>query len=269
MSRRSWDRLFAASLVLAALVYLPKVALAESALYTDVLSPQLLLNVAAVFKIAFLALATAFAARCVPHFESEATVRSAWRLLAAGLGLYLLGQTVLGVYQIVLRVATPFPSLADLFFQLSMLVLIVALVVFLSAYSRTLGVALGELAGVGLGALVVLVLVGVVVLRPIAAEEAPLAERLLNLAYPILDCLLLVPGLMLLRLTLKLRGGSLWTVWLLLLLGFFCVAVGDILFAYFTTHELVALDPLLDLVFVAAYVLFAWGTRRQLAILEA
>lgn len=268
MSARIWDRLFAVSIALAALVYLPKLALADSVLYSRVLTTQFLLNVAALLKVVFLALATRFAWRCLSFFERGNPVRPAWLLLTAGLGLYLLGQTVLSVYQVVLRVDTPFPSVADLFFQVSMIVLIVSLVVFLRAYSQTLGVALGELAWVGLVALAVLLLVAIVVLRPVATEEAPLLARFLNLAYPLLDCLLLVPGLMLLRLTMKLRGGSLWIVWMLLLLGFFFVAAGDILFAYFTTLGLEILDPLLHLLFAAAYVLFAWGTRRQLAILE-
>lgn len=268
MSARSWNRLFAASLLLAGLVYLPKLLVPDSALYTRILSPQLLLNVAAILKIVFLALATRFAWRCASFFEPGNPVRPAWLLLTAGFGLYLLGQTVLGVYQVLLRIATPFPSLADVFFQLSMALLIASLVSFMRAYSQTLGVALGELAGFGIVALALLVLVAAVVLRPIAGQEAPPLERLLNLAYPLLDCLLLVPGLMLLRLTMKLRGGSLWTVWMLLLLGFFCVAAGDILFAYFTTLGLEILDPLLDLVFAAAYVFFAWGTRRQVEILE-
>jgi len=268
MSTRNWDRLFFVSLLLAALVYLPKLAFPDSALYTRILLPQLLLSVAAVLKIAFLALATVYAFRCLRYFEAGNPVRPAWQMLGGGLALYLMGQTVLGAYQIVLRVATPFPSLADLFFQLSMVVLIASLVVFLRAYSATLGVALRELAGVGVLALALLAVVGVIVLRPIAFEEAPAIEHLLNFSYPFLDGLLLVPGLMLLRLTMKFRGGSLWVVWLLLLLGFFCVAAGDIVFAYFTTLELTELDPLLDLVFAAAYIFFAWGTRRQLAILE-
>jgi hypothetical protein len=63
----------------------------------------------------------------------------------------------------------------------------------------------------------------------------------------------------------------LWRVWALLLLGFCFIAAGDILFAYLTTLGLDALDPLLHLVFVCAYVLIAWGVfeqRRIVAVLR-
>jgi hypothetical protein len=50
-----------------------------------------------------------------------------------------------------------------------------------------------------------------------------------------------------------------WEVWTLLLAGFFCMGVGDILFAYFSTLEMTHLDPLLDVMFTWSYMLLAFG----------
>jgi hypothetical protein len=107
------------------------------------------------------------------------------------------------------------------------------------------------------------------VLVPIATAEAPLTEQLLNLGYPTLDLILMVPAFVLLRLMLRLRGGQLWLVWARILGGVFFMAVGDILFAYFTTLEFSAIDPLLDLSFAYAYILIAWGAHTQYALVRS
>ena len=75
-----------------------------------------------------------------------------------------------------------------------------------------------------------------------------------------------MPTLVLLRMMLRLRGGQLWLVWARLLGGVFFMALGDILFAYFTTLEFSAVDPLLDLTFAYAYILLAWGAYTQVAL---
>jgi hypothetical protein len=180
------------------------------------------------------------------------------------MGAYFLGQASLAYYQLLLGTDAPFPSVGDLFFVASMLALLAALLVFLFAY-REVGY-LGR-AGVALATGVVsAALVGGVLawlIRPVVSEPAPVLERLLNVAYPVLDALLLVPSLILLQAVARMRGGRLWRVWALLLLGFCFIAAGDILFAYLTTLGLDALDPLLHLVFVCAYVLIAWGVFEQ------
>jgi hypothetical protein len=65
------------------------------------------------------------------------------------------------------------------------------------------------------------------------------------------------------------RGGSLWKVWMALLLGFVFLAAGDILFAFFTTLGKSALDPLLDVAFAWSYILIARALVTQHGILSA
>lgn len=107
-----------------------------------------------------------------------------------------------------------------------------------------------------------------VVVRPVLQADAPLAETTLNILYPVLDFLLLVPAALLLKMALGMRGGRLSEVWLALVLGFLCLAIGDILFAFFTSLGQSALDPALDLLFAWSYILIARGLSAQLDILR-
>jgi hypothetical protein len=109
--------------------------------------------------------------------------------------------------------------------------------------------------------------VAVPVLSPVLAAEAPVVEKVLNLLYPILDFVLLIPTVILLRLTLRFRGGPVGRIWLLLLLGFVFLCVGDVLFSYLSTLGQAALDPLVDAMYVLSYGSLAAGALLQLRIL--
>lgn len=265
MSPRAWSSVCLGVLVLLGALFLPKVFLAESALYTDgALGPRVLLTVGSLSKLIFLGLSTYFSGSCLRAYERGNPVRPAWWLLTLGLGAYFLGQASLGYYQLLLGTDAPFPSVADCFFIASMVALLASLVLFVNAYRQVgyLGEASTAWATAGATAVVATAIL-VVLIRPIIDHPAPLLEQLLNVAYPVLDGLLLIPALVLLQAAARMRGGRLWQVWALLLLGFCFVAAGDILFAYFTTLEMTVFNPLLNLLFAYAYVLIAWGVYEQ------
>ena len=106
-------------------------------------------------------------------------------------------------------------------------------------------------------------------LEPIARSSAAPLVTALNLAYPSLDLVLLVPAIALLWLTSRFRGGAIWRTWAALLLGFVCVAVGDILFAYFSTLGIQRLDPLVHAMYIVAYGSVAAGGMIQHKLLAA
>lgn len=265
------EPIFTGVLALLALLFLPQMVLGDSWIYTELLTERVTLLTAALIKTLFIASGCLYAYKSAAFFERGNPIRPAWHLLALGLGLYFIGQAILSVYQTVLPPPTPFPSIADFFFMVSTTVLIASLVAFVSTYRRG-GYPVGSTAE-----LVVVVVIGFAVLgfiqylllSPIAAADAPIGEQALNLAYPLTDCLLLIPVTILLRATLKMRGGSLWKVWMLLLGGFISICAGDILFSYFTTMGMSFLDPLLHLVYAGGYVLIAWGTTVQYKILTS
>jgi hypothetical protein len=256
--------------VAGALVHVAWALFPQGPLFTSVLTPRVLLAVSSLIKLALLLAAAIWAFRGRDRLEPGNPARRAWGFLSLGCLSTFAGQLSFAPYQIFAG-TTPFPSAADIFFMLGYPFFITAIATFLRAY-RDAGLPMGSsrerttLLAVSTAAAV---LIAIPLLRPIVASEDPWLERLLSVAYPVLDLALLVPLLLLLRVALRLRGGKIWPVWAFLLGGFLFVCIGDILFAYFSILGQEALDPLLDATYILSYGLIALGTRRQLRLVSA
>lgn len=251
---------------LAVALYVGWAVFPTSALYTEWLDAHRLLAVAAGFKLVYLLAGAAWAFACRDRLEPGNPARPAWFLLTLGLLATFAGQLCLAPFQVVFG-ETPFPSPGDIFYVLAYPFLIAALLVFLRAY-REAGLPMSSLAE---RALLVsgVVVVAVLILRPVAATPGPLLDRILTVAYPALDFVLLVPLVLLLRIALGLRGGRAGEVWLLLLSGFVFMCAGDICFAYFQSLGEQHLDPFVHATFILAYALVAGGAHRQLRLLTS
>jgi diguanylate cyclase len=248
------------------LVYVGWAVAPASAVYSQVLTPHRLLALAALLKLAALLLGAVWAFACRDRLDADNPARPAWLLLALGLLSTFAGQLCLAPFQLVFG-ETPFPTSGDIFYVLAYPFLIAALLVFLNAY-REAGLPLGSLAERAL-LLVGVAVIAVVILRPVAAMPGPMLDRILTIAYPALDLVLLVPLVLLLRMALRLRRSEAGEVWLLLLSGFVFLCAGDICFAYFQSLGEEHLDPFVHATFILAYTLVAGGARRQLRILTA
>jgi hypothetical protein len=241
-----------------------------SALYTQLLSPHKLLALAATLKLVYLLAGAAWAFACRDRLDVDNPARPAWFLLSLGLLSNFAGQLCLAPFQVV-RGETPFPTAADMFFVLGYPFLIAALLVLLNAY-REAGFPIGSLTerAATLGVVGVIAAAGVVpILRPVAASGGPLLDRILTVAYPLLDLLLLLPLALLLRVALRLRGSRAGEVWVLILGGIVFLCAGDICFAYFQSLGETQLDPFVHATFVLAYGLIAGGAHRQRRLLES
>jgi hypothetical protein len=255
---------------LAVALYVGWAVAPASAFYTAILGPHRLLALAAVFKLVYLLSGAVWAFGCRDRLELDNPARPAWFLLSLGLVSTFAGQLCLAPFQLVLG-ETPFPTPGDIYFVLAYPFFIAALLVFLHAY-REAGFPIGsfaERAGLIAGVGVVAVVVAVPILKPVAATGGPLLERILNVAYPVLDLVLLVPLMLLLRIALRLRGSRAGEVWLLLLSGFVFLCAGDICFAYFQSLGELHLDPFVHATFILGYALIAGGAHRQLSILRS
>jgi hypothetical protein len=245
-------------------------AFPSSGIYTDILTPHLILVLASALKLAYLLGGAAFAFRCRDLLEPGNPARPAWFLLSLGLLATFAGQLSLAPFQLV-RNETPFPSVADIFFVLAYPLLVAALLVLLHAY-REAGLPVGSVAErtgilVGVGVLA-LVAIGAI-LRPVATAGGPLLDRVLTVAYPVLDLVLLLPLALLLRIALRLRGSRAGEVWMLLLGGIVFLCAGDAFFAYFQSLGQVHLDPYVHGTYLLAYGLIAGGAHRQLELLQS
>lgn len=257
------------ALVLGAL-FLPKLIVGdESALYTRVLTPAVLLYAAAIPKLVALLAGTIAAYACTKGFDAGTPTRRGWTLITIWLGAWFAGQATLGYYQLVLMTPAPFPSAADALFMVGYPTMILAVHIFIRAY-----VATGMFGGarkhleVAFVAAVPLFVAAVFVLVPVLASGGDGLELALNAAYPSLDLLAMVPTIVLLRISLRLRGGKLFWVWALICAGLVFMVVGDVLFGYFEMLGVGFLEPLLDLCYIASYVLIARGVYQQYRVMN-
>jgi hypothetical protein len=264
------DRALWPSLWLATLLFVGWGVVPRAALFTTVLSPARLVALAALVKLALLALGALWSWRSRRLLDASNPVRPAWTLLALGLLGNLLGQAALAPYQLTGE-ATPFPSLADVFYLAAYPLLGAALVRFVRAYEEA-GYPMGSRAERGALLAIAVVACGglaVVVLRPVVQAELPPLDKALSAAYPLLDMALLVPLALLLRTTWRFRGGVVATAWVVVLSGFVFLCAGDVLFAYFTALGKTGLDPFLHAAYIVSYGFIAAGVRRHLALVAS
>lgn len=270
-SSERWKPVLLAILFLTVLLFVPKLFLAGSPLYTKLITPQFLHYFGSLSRIFLLLAALLYATRSALVFEKGNPVRPAWVFLAAGLFFYFVAQAILGVYQIGFGTAAPFPSLADPLFLLAMILWFIALAMFIRVYHQAgfLDFGRSESIRIVLGFGIPLVILAFIVLWPIARMPVPAMNKALNLAYPVSDLLLLIPVGLLTRVAVRLWGGKVLKVWTLLLAGFVFLAFADILFAYFDVLDLASVDPLVDVLYAASYVFLCWGTICQYDLVQS
>ncbi len=269
MHSRRLDAVFAALMLVVAALFLPRLFASDSSFFRRALDDRAVLVLGTLVKLVCLLVAALWAGRIVPHFEPGNPARPAWRLMQLGFACYFVAQLTLSSLNLSLA-KPPFPSPADALFLLSTGLLIASLAFAVRAYlgehpQGSLGLVLAP-AG---AALAVIVAFDSWLLRPILRAEAPAPEIIVNVAYPVLDSVLLVLALTLLRITLRFRGGRIWGVWLTLLAGFLFLCVGDIAYAFLSTMGMSHLDPIMDVMFVWSYALFARGILYQHELLAA
>lgn len=268
MSRARWaGRGLGVLLAALALVLLARAIAPWNPIFKDTLSPRVILAIGTWGKFLYLLVAAVVSTLLVKKFELGTPSRSAWRLLSSGLIALLLGQAGFAFYQFVLGMdeLPPIPSVPDIFFLASYPLVIAALLMFLRAYAAS-GFPIGpraERIWIGAGVAVFCALVGYPLLEPlITAPEEPL-PTLLNVLYPVLDFLLLIPTALLIRVSLRFRGGAVWKVWATLLGGFVFLCAADTLFAYFNQFDWIELVDLVDATYLLAYGLLGLGVLYQ------
>ena len=203
MTKRSLDLALASYAFVLIALFVPLWLDPGAAFYRELFTLDARLYLGGLTKMAALGLGGWSALRARARFAAGNPARFAFGLLAAWLLCWTVAQACLAFYQWVLRESTPFPSLADPLFVVGDLCLIAGLAWLLRAYLGS-GLALGATGSyVALGGAVALLAgaLGYVVLEPIARAGGTPLEVALNLSYPALDLLALVPSALLMRIT--------------------------------------------------------------------
>lgn len=222
-------------------------------------------------QVPLLALACVCAVRSAGLLGAGSPARPAWLLLAAGSSVFLVAESLDAWYEIAQRTGRPFPSAADVLFVCGYLLVAPALLMFIRVY-RASGYEVGstvEHAGIAAAGVVAAAAAGYAPLRAILDDGAPLGERLLRVSYPLLDFATLILVLVLLRIAVAFRGGQIWRVWALILVGFAFTCAADILFAFLPAGGLGGQQPLMEALYTLSYLALARGTLYQYQMLAS
>jgi hypothetical protein len=245
--------LFWVPLTLAVAFFVGQGMAPEATFYAS-FSPTAISWIGSLPKVVLPGLAAVWALAVARRFERGNAARSGWGMTSAGLFGLFLGQLTL-LYFYAVGQTDVFPSIGDLFFVAGCVVLVIGLVLLVRGYAMSglLAVPARQLVGVAAVSAVAAASLVVPLLLPIARATAPPLEKALNLIYPSLDLLMLIPAVLLTWIAFRFRGGRIAAVWTALAAGVLFTVAGDILWGYFSNLDYLQLGPLIDAVYILAY----------------
>lgn len=195
-------------------------------------------------------------------------VRTEAFLLASGLIAYAVGDLVWLVTEITTGEAPPYPGVADLFYGPALYIPMAAgLFSALWAFGKLENSKRPYVVGavIAVGGLAVL---WVTVLTDIWQQvDVSVAERLVSIAYPVADVLLLLaPAAALTVLLTDLGGTPLARPWWSIVVGAAVIAVADTIYAVQQVHDLYVTGSTLDVMWLAAFGFILTGIARMLDV---
>jgi hypothetical protein len=107
------------------------------------------------------------------------------------------------------------------------------------------------------------------VLAPVVSSEGPLIDRVVYVAYPVLDLAALVPMVVMMRIAFAFRPGRVWAVWAALIAGFASIAAGDIVSAFLSSGVEDSYNPWIHLTWLLGYFFLFCGAKLQDELLTA
>jgi hypothetical protein len=257
-----WTTLLAfGAISISGLIYTPSIYRA--------LGPIMVLAIYDLSVLIFALISTVLAILLWRSFDRGETLSQIWGGIAIGLTLWLGGEFIWTLDQLWGGDSLPYPSNADILWILGYVPIIWALL----KRFRTLRINPNQpwqkMILISYSLLVFLIVIYLIV--PIVTDTETLAwyEKSVNLLYPLGD---LMVGLLAILLVLVLSGGTLFGPWRLIAGGFLFVAISDLLYGLtlwqgtYQINPAEAIDPLsliINMSYVAFYVLMAWGVYQQ------
>lgn len=187
--------------------------------------------------------------------------RRGWLLLGLGWLAWGFGETTWAVYEVILRVETPFPSLVDVGYLAAVPLMLGGIVMLMPRESDARHWA--DVASAGATALVGAALVWHFVVRDIFAEgDTGALQKTLSAAYPIGDLLLLAVLALALR---KVWRGAAGIILAVLFIGLLAFLTADLVFAYLDLNdEYVSGNLVTDPAWVIGFLLMSYAAGLQL-----
>lgn len=146
--------------------------------------------------------------------------------LFLGIFLWFLGDTAWTIYETILQIEIPYPSLADVFYLVGYIPIAIAIIQFLWAFRATLKKQSTFIAlAVGL---LFLGMTYTFLIGPIAVSTEDFLTKTYDVAYPVLDSALVVLAIFMFFVF---RGGKMAGAWVWISLGLLLTALADIAFS--------------------------------------
>jgi len=181
-----------------------------------------------------------------------------WLCFTLGMILWFLGELGWTIYVLVLGIEIPYPSIADIFWLSGYIPLFIALDLYIRLFRPAL---FRRMYFVGAALVSILsVTLFIVLAPPILEAEEDVVTKIVSIAYPVLDLMLLseaILGLLIFTMT-KLKG-RIGVAWLFINAGILMNVIADILFSYTTLQGTYYDGHPLELFFHWGYILFALG----------
>jgi diguanylate cyclase len=186
----------------------------------------------------------------------RSTVGRSITIISVGLILYALGQYSWLVYNLVLDSEVPYPSIADIFFVLSMPLFAIGFWLILRMYRTFLS-----------AKMVVQLIIGVVIWSALTALvvgtpdlSGDLVSRFLNSYYPFGDAVLASLAFI----TFRTGGGKIDRSILMFVAGMLLLAAGDIVFTFRNNNETYWNGDISDILFAASGFFICLGVIRTI-----
>jgi len=185
-----------------------------------------------------------------------------WLFFTLGTGMWVVAEATWALYYFVVKIALPYPSLADVFYAGGYAPMIAGLLGYLNTFQvalsrRRLGYAL-----VGIGAAAALALLFVL---PVELGQSLTPVNLLtDMMYPVLDLVLLSLAVLSLAIFV---GGRIANWWVLFGAGATLYVIGDEFFLYQVAHGTYYNGSVDDLIFLLGYLTLAmafYAHRKEL-----
>lgn len=243
------------------LIYIPGIS--------SLLGPLLALAIYDLIVIVTAVCAAYLATRLWRNYERGEMLSMIWGNIAAGLILWSVGEIIWSSDQLFGGNSLPYPSMADVLWILGYLPFILAFG--LRLYTLKITPNKGwQIAILVLYMLLFFFATGFII-APIFTDSSTtrVFEKTINLLYPIGD---LIVGFLAVSLVMVLIGGTLFSSWGIIALGFLCVAVSDLLYAWAIWQGTFQANPAegtdlgsftINLLYVASYMFVAIGLYRQ------
>ncbi len=178
--------------------------------------------------------------------------------LSIAIFLWFLGETVWAIYEVGLQVAIPYPSVADVFYLFGFVPATMAIFQLLSSFRKAFTrLKLFAATLVGIASIVPTYLL---LIEPLLVASGGIITKTFDLAYPVLDTILLVMAVLTFM---AFQGGDVAKPWRWISLGLLLTTIADIGFSYGTLTGWYYSGHPIELLWLFGYIAIALGFNGQ------